>query len=250
MTTVTTRAVEYPADGLTMVGHLALPAGAGRRPAVLVGPEGVGLSDVERRRAEALAEAGYVALAFDLHGGRYLADPEEMLARCLPLLADPDRLRGIGHAALDVLRAEPRVDPDRVAAIGYGTGGAVALELGRDGVDLRAIGTVNGLTTGRPGEAARIRCPVWAGVGAQDPIMGQAQRDAFTAEMEAAGVDWRLVVYGGALHAFHHPPVGHRVVPGVGHHPAHARRAWRDVVALLAECLPVAGSAGASTDQH
>jgi len=239
MTTVATRTIEYAADGLTMIGHLALPAGVGRRAAVLVGPEGVGLSDVERRRADALAELGYVALAFDLHGGRYLGDPEEMLARCVPLLADPDRMRGIGHAALDVLRAEPRTDPDRIAAVGYGTGGAIALELGRDGVDLRAIATVNGLTTGRPGETARIHCPVWAGVGSEDPIMPPAQRDAFTAELQAAGVDWRLVVYGGALHAFHHPPVDHVVLPGVGHHPRHAQRAWRDVVDLLAECLPV-----------
>ncbi|MFJ4034167.1 dienelactone hydrolase family protein [Streptomyces griseoluteus] len=239
MAGITTRTVEYPADGLTMSGHLALPAGAGRRPAVLVGPEGMGLSDVERRRADALAELGYVALAFDLHGGRYLGNPEEMLARCLPLLDDPGRMRGIGHAALDVLRAEPRTDPGRIAAVGYGTGGAIALELGRDGVGLRAIGTVNALTTGRPGEAARIRCPVWAGVGSEDPIMPPAQRDAFAAEMQAAGVDWRLVVYGGALHAFHHPPVDHPAVPGVGHHPRHARRAWHDVVALLAECLPV-----------
>lgn len=239
MTTISTRTVAYPADNLTMVGHLALPAGAGRRPGVLIGPEGTGLSDVERRRAEALAELGYVALAFDLHGGRRVEDPEEMLARCLPLLADPDRMRGIGHAALDVLRAEPRADPDRTAAVGYGTGGAVALELGRAGVDLRAIGTVNGLTTGRPGEAARIRCPVWAGVGSEDPIMPPAQREAFAAEMQAAGVDWRLTVYGGALHAFHHPPVDHPTVPGVGHHPRHARRAWRDVLDLLAECLPV-----------
>ncbi|HEX6443782.1 MAG TPA: dienelactone hydrolase family protein [Streptosporangiales bacterium] len=115
-----------------MVGHLALPAGSDRRPAVLVGPEGPGLSDVERRRADALAEAGYVALAFDIHGGRWFADPQEMLARCMPLLADPERMRDIGHAALDVLRAEPRTDSDRIAAIGYGTGGAVALELGRD----------------------------------------------------------------------------------------------------------------------
>jgi dienelactone hydrolase len=240
MTTVTARAVAYRADGLTMTGHLALPSGAGRRPAVLIGPEGMGLSDVERRRADALAELGYVALAFDLHGGRYVSDPEEMLARCMPLLADSDRMRGIGQAALDVLRAEPRADPGRIAAIGYGTGGAVALELGRAGADLRAIGTVNALTTGRPGEAARIRCPVWAGVGSEDPIMGPAQRDEFTAEMQAAGVDWRLVVYGGALHAFYHPPVDHPTVPGVGHHPRHAQRAWRDVVGLLAECLPLA----------
>ncbi len=240
MSTVTTRSVAYPADGLTMIGHLALPAGADRRPAVLVGPEGTGLNDFQRSRADALAERGYVAFAFDIHGGRWFSDPEEMMARVMPMLADPDRLRRIGHAALDVLRAEPRTDPDRIAVIGYGTGGAIGLELGRDGVDLRAIGTVNALTTGRPGEAARIRCPVWAGVGSEDPIMPPAQRDAFAAEILAAGVDWRLVVYGGALHAFHHPPVNQPVRPGVGHHPRHARRAWSDVIGLLDECLPLA----------
>ena len=241
MTTVTTRTVAYPADGLTMIGHLAIPAGVDRRPAVLVGPEGPGLNDVIRHRADALAELGYVALAFDLHGGRWFTDPEQMLARVMPLLADPCRMLDIGQSALDVLRAEPRTDPDRIAAIGYGTGGAIGLELGRAGVDLRAIGTVNAMTTGRPGEAARIRCPVWAGAGSEDPIMSSVQRDAFAAEMQAAGVDWRIVVYGGALHAFHHPPTrpDQTVLPGVGYHPLHARRAWRDILALLAECLPL-----------
>ena len=76
MTTVTTRTVEYQADGLTMIGHLALPAGVDRRPAVLLGPEGPGIDDVQRRRADALAELGYVALAFDIHGGRWFTDPE------------------------------------------------------------------------------------------------------------------------------------------------------------------------------
>ncbi|MBB3049693.1 dienelactone hydrolase [Prauserella isguenensis] len=241
MPTVTTCTVTYPADGLTMIGHLAVPAGDDRRPAVLIGPEGPGLNDVQRRRADALAELGYVALAFDLHGGHWFTDPQEMLARVTPLLADPDRLRDIGHAALGVLRDEPRTDPERIAAVGYGTGGAVALELGRAGVDLRAIGTVNGLVTGRPGEARNIRCPVWAGVGSEDPIMPPEQRDAFAAEMQDAGVDWRLVVYGGALHAFHHPTVDQAVLPGVGHHPLHAERAWRDVVDLLAERLPMTG---------
>ncbi len=77
--------------------------------------------------------------------------------------------------------------------------------------------------------------------------MPPAQRNAFTAEMQAAGVDWRLTVYGGALHAFHHPPVDHPTVPGVGHHPQHAQRAWRDIVDLLAECLPVSEDLGGMT---
>ncbi len=51
--------------------------------------------------------------------------------------------------------------------------------------------------------------------------MPAEQRDALAAEMRAAGVDWRLVVHGGALHAFHHPPVDQTTVPGVAHHPRH-----------------------------
>jgi dienelactone hydrolase len=112
-------------------------------------------------------------------------------------------------------------------------------------VSLRAIGTVNALPTSRPGGAERIPCPVWAGVGSEDPIMPPAQQNAFTAEMQAAGVDWRLTVYGGALHAFHHPPVDHPTVPGVGYHPQHAQRAWHDVVDLLAEYLLVTQDLGA-----
>ena len=50
-----------------------------------------------------------------------------------------------------------------------------------------------------------------------------------------------MVVYGGALHAFHYPIIrtDQILLPGVGYHPRHAHRAWRDVVELLAECLPV-----------
>ncbi|MGW2113219.1 dienelactone hydrolase family protein, partial [Streptomyces sp. NPDC001948] len=80
------------------MGYLAFPAGAERRSAASIGPEGIGISD-ERCRADALAEMGYVAPAFDLHGGRCLSNPGEMRDRCTPLLADSDRMRGIGRAA-------------------------------------------------------------------------------------------------------------------------------------------------------
>jgi dienelactone hydrolase len=70
--------------------------------------------------------------------------------------------------------------------------------------------------------------------------MSPAQRDAFAAEMQAAGVDWRIVVYGGALHALHHPPTrtDQTLLLSVGYHPLHAQRAWHDIVELLAECVP------------
>jgi dienelactone hydrolase len=43
---VTTRDVEYSADGTVMVGRLALPDGAATRPAVLVAHEGPGLPGI------------------------------------------------------------------------------------------------------------------------------------------------------------------------------------------------------------
>src|SRR6266487_3204571 len=55
--TVTTRDIEYRADGTTIRGHLAVPAGAGEPPAVLIAHDGPGLAGHQRCRASALAAA-------------------------------------------------------------------------------------------------------------------------------------------------------------------------------------------------
>lgn len=249
---VKTRRVEYRADGRVMIGHLAWPTGDGLRPGVLIGHEGIGLNDFQRERADRLAERGYVAFAMDYHGGRWFSDPAEMMSQLGPLLADPDRMRAIGRAALDVLCGEPRTDPSQIAAIGYGAGGTIALELGRDGVDLRAVAAVNPvLATVRPQDSANLSCPVLVCVGSEDPLAPPEQLRAFANEMQVAEVDWQLIVYGGAEHAFHLPPVNadgslsttdahEQPVPGVGYHHLHAQRSWRAILGLLDEvfCSP------------
>lgn len=250
VSTVTTREVAYGADGLRMVGHLARPSGSGPWPAVLICHDGVGLNDYQRRRADQLAEHGYLALAMDYHGGQWFSDPQQMLARVLPLLADPERMRAIGRAALEVLLAEPGADPGRLAAVGYGAGGTIALELGRAGIDLRGIAAVQPAPpTPRPRETAAIRGAILLGSGSEDPIQAPEALQVFTRELQAAGVDWRLNIYGGAEHAFHIPPSNpdgspapgnthtQPVLPGVGYHPKQTPRAWRDVLDLLAETL-------------
>lgn len=93
---VVTREVTYDADGSTMVAQLSLPDGEGPWPAVLIGHDGIGLDAYQRSRADDLARHGFIALAMDYHAGRtYFGDPDAMLARVMPLMADPDRMNSI-----------------------------------------------------------------------------------------------------------------------------------------------------------
>ncbi|MFD2418265.1 dienelactone hydrolase family protein [Amycolatopsis pigmentata] len=253
---ITTREVTYDIDGLTMVAHLALPHGEGPWPAVIIGHDGIGLNDFQRRRADRLAERGYAALAMDYHGGRYFSgNPEAMLARVLPLIADPDRMLAIGHAALDVLLAVPGVDPDRLGALGYGAGGSIVLELARAGVPFRAVAVVHpGLPTTRPADWTDTTATFLLCTGSEDPICTPDQVLAFTQVLQEAGVDWRVHVYGGAKHAFWAAPANPDgtptggtthvtpTVPGVGYHPAHTARAWRAVLDLFDETIGARGS--------
>lgn len=236
----TTRNVEYSADGTTMVGRLALPTGSGKRPGVLIAHDGPGLNDHQRDRATRLAELGYVAFALDYHGGgRFISDPDEMLARIGELAADSDRTRAIGDAGLRVLLGEPRVDGSKVAAIGYCFGGTMVLELARGGADLKAVvGFHPGLATS-PRDAGRITGKVLVCVGSEDPLIPVEHRLAFEEEMRSAGVDWRINIYGGAEHSFTHPRTdpNQRVLPGVSYHRLSAERAWRAMLDLFDEAF-------------
>lgn len=55
--------------------------------------------------------------------------------------------------------------------------------------------------------------------------------------MRAAGIDWRLYLYGGAEHSFTHPRLDpdHRVLPGVSYHQASDERSWRAMLDLFDE---------------
>ncbi len=237
---VTSREVIYDADGLRMVGHLARPDGEGPWPAVLIGHDGIGLDDVQRHFADDLAGRGYLTLAMDYHGGRWFSDPQAMLARVLPLIAEPDRMRAIGRTALDVLLAEPGVDAERLAAVGFGAGGSLVLELARAGAPFRAVAVVHpGLPTPRPHDWAEVTGTLLLCTGSEDPLCTPDQVLTFTRALQEAGVDWRAHVYGGAQHAFWHPPTTdvQATLPGVGHHPAHAVRVWRAVLDLLDESV-------------
>jgi dienelactone hydrolase len=219
-----------------MCGRLALPDGDDVRPAILIAHEGPGLDDFQKERASQFAELGYVAFALDYHGGgRLLADRDEMMARLGQLSGNPDEIRMLGQAGLDVLLGESRADRSKVAAAGYCFGGTVVLELARSGADLKAVvGFHPGLGTTRPENARNITGKVLVCIGAEDPFIPLEQRLAFEQEMGAAGVDWRMNLYGGAEHSFTHP-WAERQLPGINYDKTTDERSWRAMCDLLDE---------------
>jgi dienelactone hydrolase len=253
--TIATREVTYDVDGLSMVAHLARPVGEAPWPAVLIGHDGVGLDPYQRSRADDLAAHGYVALAMDYHGGQtFFGRPDAMLARTMPLLGDVERMQSIGRTALDILLAEPGVDPDRIAALGYGAGGRIVLELARTGVPFKAIAVVHpAMPAAHAEDWTNAASTVLLCTGSEDPICTPEQVLTFGRALQEAGLDWRVNIYGGAKHAFWARPANpdglpaegtthtEATVPGVGYHPKHATRAWQAVLDLFGETLKASG---------
>ena len=99
------------------------------------------------------------------------------------------------------------------------------------------VGFHPGLATASPQDASNITGKVLVCVGSEDPYIPVEQRLAFEEEMRAAGVDWRLNLYGGAEHSFTHPRTdpNQPVIPGVSYHRLSAERSWRAMLDFFGE---------------
>ena len=151
-------------------------------------------------------------------------------------MGDPERTRALGRAGLDVLLAQPQVDPSRVASIGYCFGGTMALELARGGTNLLAVvGFHSGLATARPQDAPNITAKVLVCIGSEDPMIPAAQRADFEAEMRAGNVDWRMNIYGGAVHSFTNPNASAAGIPGIAYDKLTDERSWRAMLDFFTE---------------
>jgi dienelactone hydrolase len=235
-----TQDIEYHADGARLVGYLAVDeARSGKRPGVLVAPEGGGLADLTKTIARRLAELGYVAFAMDYYGdGKPLTDRAQVMPKIEAFIAEPSTIRARAAEALAVLARQPECDAGKLAATGYCFGGTTVLELARSGADLKAVvGFHSGLGTTRPAEPGVVRPKILTCIGAKDPIIPAAQRQAFEAEMTAAGVDWQMNVYGEAGHSFTNPASGDLGMPGFAYHAETDRRSWAAMRDLFDETL-------------
>jgi dienelactone hydrolase len=234
-----TEVLKYEANGLNMESVLYFDeTKTGQRPAVLVFPEAYGLSAHAKEKAQRLAELGYVTLASDLYGeGKNASTLEEAMAFVGPMIKDPLINRAYAEAGLKALIARPEVDAGRIAAMGYCSGGTVALELARGGADVKGVaGFHSGLGTERPGDAKNIKGKVLVCIGGDDPMIGPDIRQKFAEEMNAGKVDWQLHLYGGVVHSFTNKEAEKRGHPDAMRYSASAdRRSFQALVNFLEE---------------
>jgi dienelactone hydrolase len=234
------KTVEYSAQGVVMKGYFAHDENVkGKRPGVLVVPEWWGLNDYARRRARMLAELGYTALAVDMYGeGKVVATPDEAGKLSSQTMKDFDVAKARFMAAVDFLKGQPTVDPNRVAAIGYCFGGGVVLNMARQGVDLKGVVSFHGsLTAVKPAQPGSVRARILVLNGGADKFITPEQIEAFKQEMKAAGADFRFISYPGALHSFTNPDAtesGKKFNMAVAYHPRVDKESWSEMKKFLA----------------
>ena len=215
---INTQAIAYRDGDTELTGQLTWDAERGdkRRPGILVVHGGAGLDSHAKGRAKRLAELGFVVFACDMYGNGVAGNRERVMARIAELRDDTAKLCQLARAGIDLLVSHPQVD-GRTAAVGYCFGGMVALELARSGADIAGAVSVHGsLSTARPAQAGAVKAKILVCHGALDPHVPMSQVNAFVQEMNEAGANWQLTVYGGAMHGFTHETGP--ALPGVVYH--------------------------------
>ncbi|KPA98846.1 dienelactone hydrolase family protein [Pseudomonas asplenii] len=216
MSQITVSSVVYQVDGQSYEGRLAFDAShKGARAGLLMAPNWMGVSAGAEKIAQSVAAKGYVVLVADLYGQSVRPqNGDEAGAAMMPLKNDRAELRKRMQAAFEALQGQvlAPVDSSKLATFGFCFGGCCSLELARTGAPLKAAVSFHGtLDTPNPADAHNIKSSVLVLHGASDPLVPREQLPAFEEEMNAAGVDWQLLSYGGAVHSFTDP---HANVPG------------------------------------
>lgn len=189
--------------------YAALPDSSGPHPAVVIAFHVGGLDDFDRKMADQLAEAGFVAVVPDL------------FHRFSKEVMDGPRLDRLGHlkdadiiadmnAAVDFLTANSAINGDRIGVTGFCMGGRIAwLMAASNQIFKCTVPFYGGNIMGNwgPGDtpfsmADKINCPMLFHFGAEDGNPSVADRDTFDAELKRLGKDFEFHTYDGAGHAF------------------------------------------------
>lgn len=231
------RVIIYDGPGGPFEGVAVADPSRGALPGVLLLPNVLGTKEADFAHAEQVAALGYTVFVADVYGQgkrttRADAEPGRYMAE---MNADRSLLRARLSASLDALKALPKVDTTRCAAIGYCFGGKCALDIARAGLDVAGVVSLHGVydrpdyANVSPMDAKILLCHGWA-----DPLAPPDTTVAMAQELTDAGADWQLHAYGHTGHAFTDPAVN---MPenGFAYNESAERRSFKTMADFLSE---------------
>jgi len=225
--------VSYTVDSLRMQSYVVYDENVeGKRPAVLVVHEWWGLNDYVKRRANMLAEMGYVAMAVDMYGnGRMGNDPGAAQALAMPFYQNPAMAKKHFDMALEELKKNPNVDQSKIAGIGYCFGGGMLLNFARMGEPLNGVVSFHGSLLGTPADKNLTKAEILVCHGEKDDFVN-AEVAPFKKQMDSIGKSYTFKSYPGATHSFTNPDateIGKKFNMPIEYNAAADSTSWNDM---------------------
>jgi carboxymethylenebutenolidase len=225
--------VEFPSNGSTGSGYLAVPAGGAESTAgIVVLQEWWGLVDQIKRTCDRLADAGFTALAPDLFHGTVvpLTEPDEAGKQMMALKME-DAAKDLSGAVDELIR---RTGRSEVGAVGFCMGGGLALVLATQRPDaVKAVVPAYGLIPwpdARP-DYSKLDAAVLGHAAAEDDYFTPEAARELEAELKAMGKDVEFHIYAGAGHAFFNEDRPE------AYHQESAEQLWDRTVAFFRQTL-------------
>jgi carboxymethylenebutenolidase len=191
--------VEFPSNGHTCQGYLALPA-SGSGPAVVVIQEWWGLVEHIQDLVERFASEGFIAIAPDLYHGETTKSPDQATKLLMEL--DADRAQKEISGAGAYLLKRPECASKTFGVVGFCMGGALAkYEATKDARVGAAISFYGGFKRVNI-EWEALNAPLMLIAGENDKGVPAEGERALADKLQAMGKDVTIHVFPNADHAF------------------------------------------------
>lgn len=230
--------VNYTVDTTRLKGYMAYnESKTGKRPGVLIIHEWWGHSDYVRERADMLAGLGYTAMALDMYGeGKQAHHPDDAGKFAKEVMSNIDMAQKRFDAALELLKEQPTVDPDKIAVIGYCFGGSVALTMANMGANIEVVAAFHSGVQLPVMPNKKLKAAVLVCNGADDPFIDQGSVTTFKSGLDSLNADYQYVAYPGVVHSFtskYADSLGKKFNLPLAYNAEADRKSWQSLQNLL-----------------
>ena len=239
---IQTQNVTYQDGDTELEGYLVWDDSInGKRPGVLLVHEWWGLNDYARKRAEMLAELGYVAFALDMYGkGKVTDHPDQAGEWSNEIAKNGAQWIQRAQSGLGILQASELVDSERMAAIGYCFGGSTVMQMAYAGANLDGVVSFHGALPLPPvGQSEPISSRMLIAHGNADAFIKPDHIAKFQNALEQVGADWQMVYYAGARHGFTNPDAGNYGIDNLKYDEKADQRSWEHMQRFFDELFSV-----------